>query len=97
MPSSEYADFREKLNSIAASLSVLEHLVLAMFQESPNSDRVRRNFLDVTERSNVEGLFSRHPESFVTAFEETRNTIDQLLGEAIATFGANSTRASDDG
>ena len=83
------ASVRTKINAIAASISVLEHLVLAMFNESLSKDAVLRNFLDTTERSNVESLFSSQPETFLKEFELVRNVIAQLLRDSIRSLGSN--------
>ena len=82
------ASVRTKINAIAASISVLEHLVLAMFNESLSKDAVLRNFLDTTERSNVESLFSSQPETFLKEFELVRNVIAQLLRDSIRSLGS---------
>lgn len=80
------AELKGKINAIAASLSVLEHLVLSMFNDMPKRESVLRNFLDTTERSNVEGLYSNQPESFLTEFEHTRNVLAEAMRDSIASL-----------
>lgn len=71
----------EKLNSLVASQSVLEHLALSLFDAIQDQDRVIKQFTDTTEGTHIYALYSSRPESFLLAFEEHRDVLLKLLVE----------------
>ena len=65
-----------------AGLNVLEHLVLAIFDATPNKRRATEQFVKTTEGTNVEMLYSTMPEGFLAEFEFRRKVLLTLLTDA---------------
>lgn len=76
----------DKINSLVASQSVLQHLALALFDAIEDKTRVIQQFSETTNETHKLSLGSQ-PKAFLTAFEEHRQTILKLLVETKAEIG----------
>ena len=73
-----------KLNDQVASISILRHLALALFDAIQDKERVINQFDDTTKRTHIYTLYSSMPESFFSAFEKERDVLLKLLVDAQA-------------
>ena len=76
----------EKINSLVASQSILQHLALALFDAIEDKTRVIQQFNETTNEKHKLSLGSQ-PKAFLTTFEEHRQTILKLLVETKAEIG----------
>jgi len=76
----------QKINSLVASQSVLQHLVLALFDAIQDKKRVIQQFTETTNETHRLSVSSR-PKEFLSTFEEHQKTILKLLVDQITTIG----------
>ena len=72
----------KRITMALASLTALEHLVVALFDAIPDKRRVIDQFTDTTERTNVEFLYSTMPEGFAAEFELQRKVLLAQISDA---------------
>lgn len=82
MNEKELAAIHKRLTIALASMTALEHLVLALFDASPNKGKVISQFSKTTEGTNVEMLFSTTAEGFLAEFALQRKVLLALLNDA---------------
>ena len=80
----ETQEIISKLNSLAASCSILRHLTLALFDAIRDKEKAINQFDDTTKITRIYTLYSSMPESFFSAFENERDEILKLLVDAQA-------------
>lgn len=82
MDEKENVAIHKRLTMALASLTALELLALALFDASPNKERVISQFSKTTEGTNVEMLYSTMPDGFRHEFELQRKVLLALLNDA---------------
>jgi predicted RNA-binding Zn ribbon-like protein len=79
----------DKINSLVASQSVLQHLALALFDAIDDKTKVIKQFDETT--SETYRLHSQvHPKSFLSTFQEYREIVPKLLVDTKAHIGPRS-------
>lgn len=64
-----------KHNQLMADMMALRYLLLSIYAQSKNKDEIMRHFLKSSEEAHTHNTFSKLPEAFVLAFDETRRDI----------------------
>ena len=82
MDEKDLAAIRKRLTVALANLNALELLALALFDASPNKERVISQFSKTTEGTSVEMLHSTMPDGFRHEFELQRKVLLALLNDA---------------
>jgi hypothetical protein len=80
----ELKELKEKLNSVVAADSVLQHLVFSLFDAIPKKDKefVIEQFVDTVDRTYAKDVSLSMPKSFLSAFQEHKEVFLQLLVDA---------------
>lgn len=68
-----------RLYAAQARISVLETLVLALFEACKDKPSVLKTFLTDTEEVNVRTLYSDLPEKFYESYLECRDAYEEML------------------
>jgi hypothetical protein len=76
----------EKINSLVASQSILQHLTLALFDAIEDKTRVIKQF-DETTAETYRLLLGSQTKEFLSAFDEHRKAILKSLAETKAEIG----------